>query len=109
MSTLDLFADYTPPQTAPYVRSSDTSREAAESIEPHLAHLERVVLDAVAGTGPAGATCDEIERATGLSHQTASARVRGLFQKRKIETTGDRRPTRSGRNAQVYRAVGGRS
>lgn len=104
MSTLDLF-DYVPPPTAPYAPGSATSREAAESIEPALAHLEQVVLNAVRAAGPAGLTCDQCEIATELAHQTCSARFRGLEQRGILKRTEVRRPTRSGRSAYVYVAV----
>lgn len=85
----------------PYVVGSDTSAEAAVSMEDHVTRLERVVLDAICAA-TAGATCDEVEVATGLAHQTASARVNGLMNKGRIADSGKRRPTRSGRNAVVW-------
>ena len=56
---------------------TDTSREAAEAIKPDLARLHRLVLGTVA-QAPDGITCKEVEQATGLSHQTASARLNEL-------------------------------
>lgn len=102
--TLDLF-DFTPEAPlpeAPYVRNSETSKEAAEAIRPALAHLEAKVLDAIKASGLKGLTCDECEKVTGLPHQTASARYRGLEQRGLIRRTEDKRPTRSGRSAAVY-------
>lgn len=52
-----------------------------------------------------GATCDEIEVSLSLSHQTASARVRDLFQGGLIMDSGLRRKTRTGRKATVWRVV----
>ena len=52
-----------------------------------------------------GATCDEIEVSLSLSHQTASARVRDLFQGGLIVDSGIRRKTRTGRKATVWRVV----
>lgn len=108
MSTFDLFS-YEPPAPlpeAPYVRNSETSKAAAEAVRPALAFLEEKVLDAIKAAGGKGMTCDECERATGLPHQTASARYRGLEQRGLIRRTDDKRPTRSGRNAVVYQASG---
>lgn len=103
--TLDLF-DYTPPQTAPYVRSSDTSREAAEAIAPSLSRLEQVVFSALDKAGDRGLTCQEAERVTGLEHTTVSARFRGLELAQRIIKTDDRRLTKSGRKAVVYKTAG---
>lgn len=86
---------------APYAAESDTSRDAAESMRDHVARLEGRVLAAIEKAG--GATCDEVEVATGLAHQTASARVNGLMRKGRIYDSGERRKTRSGRNAAVWR------
>jgi hypothetical protein len=100
MNDLPLFA------FVPYVKSSDTSRDAAESMRPHVTYVERQVLGFIVRAGPfRGATCDEIECASGIHHQTASARLRGLFLKGLIKDSGARRPTRSGRAARVYVAI----
>jgi len=77
-----------------------TSRDAAETVRPHLAELEQKVLDAIRARR--GATCDEVETMTGLSHQTASARIRGLALKGRIQDAGETRATRSGRKAIVW-------
>lgn len=53
-----------------------------------------------------GATCDEVERALGLSHQTASARITELLARGVLFDSGMRRPTVTGRTARVYKAVG---
>lgn len=66
--------------------------------------IRQRVLDHIAALGPFGATCDEIEAAMGLKHQTASARVNELMAKGAIVTRGrdGRRKTRSGRLAEVW-------
>jgi|HubBroStandDraft_1064217.scaffolds.fasta_scaffold281960_2 hypothetical protein len=89
--------------TAPFVKGSDTSREAAQSLpEPALARLEAVVFASIVSFGGFGCTDDELERLTELSHQTVSARRRGLVQKGRIVDSGLRRQTRSGRKATVW-------
>ena len=51
-----------------------------------------------------GATCEEVERALGLRHQTASARITELRKSgRLINIPGERRYTRSGATARVHR------
>jgi hypothetical protein len=62
------------PLGAPY-SDDDTSREAAESIVPHLSKLRAKVLAAVVASRFEGRTCDEVEAETGMRHQTASARM----------------------------------
>jgi predicted transcriptional regulator len=51
-----------------------------------------------------GMTCDEVEVATGRSHQTVSARITELKQQGRL-TSGGRRPTRTGSSAAVHVAV----
>ena len=102
----DLFAG-----SPPHVRHSSTSEAAAEAIKPKVNALQAQILGVVRNA-PYGLTRDEIEEVTGLPHTTSSARVRELFLKGLLETridpeTGisDRRPTRSGRQAEVCFAV----
>jgi predicted transcriptional regulator len=47
-------------------------------------------------------TCEEVERATGLSHQTVSARISEMARAGEITATDERRVTSSGRTARVY-------
>lgn len=49
------------------------------------------------------ATCDQIEQALNMRHQTASARVSELLKDGLIERTGERRKTRTGCGAAVLR------
>lgn len=88
------------PVPAPWAYGSETSKAAAEEIGQHLGRLEQLVLDAIVAHGPQ--TCDELEQRTGLSHQTTSARLRGLKLRDRIRATGERRPTRTGRMADVW-------
>lgn len=89
------------PNFQPYSNPS-TSKEAAESIEKDVTRIAKRVLDHIKAQP---GTCEEIEQATGLSHQTASARIRGLVIAKKVEDSGEKRPTMSGRRAIVWRAV----
>jgi len=84
----------------------DTSLAAARAIVPDLARLEALVLSVIKNSG-GGMTDYEIEQQTGLRHQTASARRRGLVLRSLVEDSGDRRPTDSGRYAVVWRASPG--
>lgn len=67
-------------------------------------NLREDVYRAIALTGLSGMTCDEVERETGLSHQSASARIRELALMNRIFDSGARRVTRSGRRATVWLA-----
>ena len=88
--------------TPKFVRGSETSRSAAESIQPAAQSLRSQVLACVVDAGDAGRTCDEIEALLSGRHQTISARVRELSQRGFIKRNGNVRKTRSGRNAAVY-------
>lgn len=88
----------------PRVAGSDTSEAAAESVAKDTPRLRELVMAAIVARGDEGATDDEIEVATGLRHQTASARRRELVLLNRLDDTGRRRTTRSGRSAAVWRA-----
>jgi len=84
----------------PYESESDTSAAAAASLDDdRLARLEALVLG-VLDAKPR--TCDAVEAVTGLPHQTASARIRGLVLRDRVVDSGQRAPTRRGRNAVVW-------
>ena len=92
-------------QGVPYAKGSDTSRQAAESMEEIAPTIRQRVYNFVLNQGEFGTTDDEIEIALGLTHQTASARRRKLVQIGAVYKTEQRRKTRSGRNATVWRAI----
>jgi len=85
-----------------YVRGSDTSEAAAVSVDESTPYLRGRVLDYISARGVEGATCDEVEGALDMRHQTASPRVNELAGRGAIVDSGRRRKTRSGRNAVVY-------
>jgi hypothetical protein len=87
---------------APFAAGSDTSLAAAISVQDDLERLERMVYNCIAMTGTCGITCDRIEAETGLSHQTASARVNALKRKGVILDSTRRELTRSGRPATLW-------
>jgi hypothetical protein len=88
------------PDTPGY-QPTDTSKAAAESMEPHVTRLAGLVLDYLKFRG--ARTCEEVEQGLGFRRSTASARITELKLKGKIEDTGERRPTESGRKAIVWR------
>ena len=91
----------------PFVKGSDTSTAAADSMLEHSKSIEVKILSLFMKSGHYGLTDDEIEQHFGLKHQTVSARRRQLEKKGmvvKMYNHGKRvkRPTRSGRQAGVY-------
>lgn len=90
---------------APFVKGSDTSEAASQSLEPTAKTKRRVVLTLIEVTGTTGATDDELERLTGWRHQTVSARRRELVLQGLVKDSGKRRDTSSGRSAAVWEAV----
>lgn len=87
--------------SVPYVRGSDTSEQAAESVRLSSLTDEAKVLTLIR-EHPMGLTDDAIELHLGLRHQNASARRKGLVDKGKVKDSGHRRRTRSGRFAVVW-------
>lgn len=87
----------------PYAKSSDTSKEAAGRIRHVAGSLEAKVLAEIVRLG--SATCDEIEIALDMPHQTASARVNSLMERKLIVNSGEKRLTRSKRRATVWVAA----
>lgn len=81
----------------------DTSIEAAQSVIAHRGGDLHRIAEYLQAQGLPGATCDEVELALGMTHQTASARVHDLMRMDVIQDVGRRRPTRSGRQAIAWR------
>lgn len=90
---------------APYQRHSETSREAAEAIEPDLAGLRGRVLAFIRQCGDKGATDDEQQVALAMNPSTQRPRRIELWRKDLVRRTQETRPTRSGRKASVWIAV----
>lgn len=88
--------------TPPHVKGDDTSTEAAIRALPFSESLRARVFRFIARKRNVGATDDEIEEASGLTHQTISARRRELVLLGVIHDSGERRLTRSGRKAKVW-------
>jgi predicted transcriptional regulator len=89
---------YAPPQT---------SKDAAESMVKQAPLLQRRILSELQLRADFGATCDELEQAFGIPHQTVSARIREMALKGVIGDSGQKRATRSGRKAIVWHAKEG--
>ncbi len=87
----------------PAVRDSPTSVAAGESMAGTSSYLRNLILAYIRRTG--GSTCDEVEAAEYLRHQTASARIRELVQMGLLRDSDRTRKTRSGRAAVVWEAM----
>jgi len=85
----------------PYEVQSATSAAAAATL--HDTELSRLEARVLAVVSKCPRTCDAIETVTGLSHQTVSARLRGLVLREHIEDSGQKARTRSGRWAVVWK------
>lgn len=86
---------------APFEKGSDTSKAAAEAIQPDAARLRSLVMDAFKEAGAKGLTSNEVELKLGLRQSTASARVREVVLLGNLVESGTRK-TASGRNAKVF-------
>lgn len=75
---------------------------AHDSIVPSKSELRARVVAQVVFAGDFGATCDEVEQATGYSHQTCSARFTEAVALGELIRTDRTRPTRSGRAARIH-------
>lgn len=80
-----------------------------ESLNAHasinVSALKEKVLGAVKQLGDA--TSDEVEAYLGMTHQTAAARMAELKHDGELVPTGERRKTRSGRFAKVWKVRDG--
>ena len=91
--------------TKNFHNGADTSAAAFQSTTTMSRALARNIVYSQVFAFPCGVTCDAIEEATRMSHQTCSARITELVIEGKIRDTGERRKTRSGRTARVYVVV----
>ena len=101
---MDMFAPKLS-QTAPFVRGSQTSKEAAAAIKPKMATLQQRVLDTIKSAGSAGLTDEQVRTLTGLQHSTETPRRIELVAKGLVKDSGRTRKTRSGRSATVWVAA----
>jgi predicted transcriptional regulator len=92
---------------APGYSNPTTSKDAAKSMEPKASALRIRILSELQVRASFGATCDELEQAMSLSHQTASARLREMVLAGSIVDSEQKRRTRSGRGAIVWYAKEG--
>lgn len=82
--------------------SSDTSIAAAQSLDDEVLVKLRATIHAYIRSCPNGATCDEVEAALNMLHQTCSPRITELLRHSYLVISDQRRLTRQGRDARVY-------
>jgi hypothetical protein len=93
---------------APYVKGSDTSKEAADSMtDEELGRLERLVYATIEKAGEQGRIDDEVTVLTEPVHHwtgpsSAAARRVALVKRGLVVDSGKRRKTRSNKNATVW-------
>lgn len=90
----------------PYQRTSQTSHDAAISMRPHSESLRVRVLRAIEGALPVGITDQELSTFLKLDENTVRPRRVELVKAGLIESCGTR-PTKSGRQANVWVATRG--
>ena len=90
--------------TMPAHNGTDTSREAAASVAGKTICQRMRIMEHIICSN--GATCDDLEVALGMSHQATSARLVELKNAGRILDLGERKKTRSGRNAVAWYAAG---
>ena len=88
-------------EALPFARGSDTSRAAAESMSEYAGVIRERVWKFIKSRGAYGATSDEVEEALDVPHQTISARINELENRDRLIDSGQRRRTRSDRDARV--------
>ncbi len=91
---------YTDELEVPYLEGT-TSKQAAEKQIPKVQAVRERVFECVRDHG--GLICDEVETLLHLPHQTASARLRDLEMAGRLVKSPDKRLTRTGSEARVYR------
>lgn len=102
MTQLALFEN----PTLPAHNGTATSREAAESIVPHVNGQQQQILAELRQLGQHGATREELQIATGLDGNALRPRCLELRAKGLIVESSETRLTKSGRRAFVLKATG---
>ena len=92
------------PDRPGHVFGSETSKDAAKKVDGSASAKREIIFNLILAAVD-GMTCDDVEVALDMRHQTASARVRELVLAGRISDTGRTRKTRSGSGARVYEAI----
>jgi predicted HTH transcriptional regulator len=87
--------------TSKYHKGNPESRAANLDVLPHKPNLREKVFTEIIRAKREGITCEEVEKALDMKHQTASARISELKRSGHIRIIG-KRSTESGSMASVY-------
>jgi hypothetical protein len=87
----------------PYVRGSDTSRDAAESMRPHVTPLQQKVRDYLLEHGPS--TDEEMQAGIPMGANTQRPRRVELVAKGYVVDSGKTRTGTSGKQAVIWKAT----
>jgi predicted transcriptional regulator len=87
--------------TIPTQEKIDTSRDSRNMLVEKRSKYRKAIVDYISAKN--GATCDEVEVALCIRHQTASCFIRFMTQEGRLEATAERRITRANRRAIVWR------
>lgn len=102
----DLFAEYQPyGGKPPYRRGNPTSQAAAESVAYIAPTVRERVYEYIKAAGPRGRINNEIADGLSIKLQTVCARVAELRLAGRLEDSGTRRKTDTGRQAIAWRAT----
>jgi len=94
-----------PNNTAPYVKGSETSKQAAIEISEIMHSLQKRVYDNIIKSGETGIIDDAAEVVLDMNHGTYSARRGELVKMGLVKDSGNRGITRSGKKAVKWCAV----
>lgn len=89
----------------PFQRHSETSKDAAYSKEPSAATERARVLEALRRRWPDGLTDDEQQQLLDMNPSTQRPRRIELCRGGLVEDSGEKRPTRTGRMAVMWRVT----
>lgn len=87
-----------------FQKHSETSRQAAEAIQPSLGRMQNRVYQYFLDAGEHGATDEEVQLALDMNPSSQRPRRIELYQRGLIKESGQVRKTTSGRNAAVWLA-----
>jgi predicted transcriptional regulator len=89
----------------PAIGKTDTSADAARSIELSVGHLQRVALRAIRAAGGRGLTTNELVSVVNINRDTIQPRTSELKELGLIRDSGARRTNANGKRAIVWVAV----
>lgn len=88
--------------TIPYVKTSETSKQAAETMRERAPRVRTLVLNHIASKGREGTTDEAGEGETGIPPRTYAPRRKELVDLGLVLDSGQRRKNKSGRTATVW-------